>query len=169
MSFQGFLFGNQRLPILYTQFSNQDQPGNAVATSANEIRVAVGGNTYVGFRNQKSFRFLGIPYVNPPKRFVDSTPYPYSPMGQTILKKGSTQGRPVMFRIHGGGFTGGPGADPGSYGAILLLEKTLWWSIPITDSPHFRSSRFQGQTLKGTLVLEIKSMLLRLVAQAWGV
>ena len=129
MSFQGFPFGGQKLPVLCTQSSNQNQPGNAVATSANGINVLAGGNTYVGFRNQKSFRFLGIPYANPPKRFVYSTPF--SPTGQTIQataygsecaqsgagsenclflniqtpyipKQGSTQDlRPVMFWIHG--------------------------------------------------------------------
>ena len=82
LSFQEFPFGGLKLPVLCTQSSNQDQPGNAVAKPANEISVPAGENTYVGFRNQKSFRFLGIPYANPPKRFVYSTPY--SLTGQTI-------------------------------------------------------------------------------------
>ena len=74
--------GNNRLPVLCTQSSNQNLPGNAVATIGNEIAVASTGNDYIGFRNQKSFRFLGIPYANTPQRFT----YPslYTPTGQTI-------------------------------------------------------------------------------------
>lgn len=133
-TFQAFPFGNVALPVLCTQSSNQDQPGNAVATPSNQVAVASGGNTFIGFRNQKSFRFLGIPYADPPKRFVYSTLF--SPKGQTIQataygsqcaqvggvggedclflniqtpfipKVGSkSELRPVMFWIHGGGFT----------------------------------------------------------------
>ena len=155
LSFQGVPFGNVRLPVLCTQSSNQDQPGNAVATPANEISIPAGGNTYVGFRNQKSFRFLGVPYANPPQRFVYSTPY--SPTGQTIqataygsecaqggagsenclflniqtpyIPKQGSWGpqnlRPVMFWIHGGGFTGGSGADPGSDGGNLASREDI--------------------------------------------
>ena len=153
LSFQPFPFGGLKLPVLCTQSSNQDQPGNAVATSGNEIRISAGGNTYIGYRNQKSFRFLGIPYANPPERFVYSTPY--SPKGQTINataygsecaqggagsenclflniqtpyipKEGCNDNlRPVMFWIHGGGFTGGSGADPGSDGGNLASREDI--------------------------------------------
>jgi hypothetical protein len=153
LSFQPFPFGGLKLPVLCTQSSNQDQPGTVVATSRNEINVSAGGNTYTGFRNQKSFRFLGIPYANPPKRFAYTTPY--SPTGQTLSataygaqcaqigagsedclflniqtpylpKSGSTNSlRPVMFWIHGGGFVNGVGSDPGSDGGNLASREDI--------------------------------------------
>ena len=70
------------LPVLCTQSSNQDNPETAVPTRSNLISLASTGNTYIGFRNQKSFRFQGIPYADPPQRFVYSTLY--SAKGQTI-------------------------------------------------------------------------------------
>lgn len=54
------------LPVLCSQSSNFNQPGNSYATATNKIQVASGGNTFVGYRNQKSFRFLGIPYADAP-------------------------------------------------------------------------------------------------------
>ncbi|KAL9081451.1 MAG: hypothetical protein Q9157_000009 [Trypethelium eluteriae] len=134
------LTNNQtRLPILCTQSSMQNGPDNAVATASNEVIISSSGNSFVGFRNQKSFRFEGIPYANPPQRFEYSTVY--SQTGQTINataygpdcsqagdsdisedclfiniqtpyipRAGSTSGlKPVLFSIHGGGFTGGNG------------------------------------------------------------
>lgn len=137
------------LPVLCTQSSTQNGASNAVATSANSLRVPSAGNTYVGFRNQKSFRFVGIPYADPFERFEYSTVY--SAIGRTINatkygadcvqsgdasssedclflniqtpylpRVGSTENlRPVMFSIHGGGFTsgnggGGSGLDGGN-------------------------------------------------------
>ena len=128
---------NEKLPILCSQSSNQDSASNAVATSSNEISIKSTGNTYVGFRNQKSFRFVGIPYANPTARFEYSTVY--NKTGKTITattygpdcaqeydstsaegclfmniqtpyipKAGSKANlRPVLMSIYGGGFTGG--------------------------------------------------------------
>ncbi|KAK5113862.1 hypothetical protein LTR85_010395 [Meristemomyces frigidus] len=137
VTFLPVLSGNTPLPILCTQSSNQNNAGNAYATSSNEISVASGGNTYVGYRNQKSFRFEGIPYANQPGRFEYSTVY--NQTGQTIQataygqdctqaynggsgedclimqiqtpyipKAGSTANlKKVLVSIYGGGFTGG--------------------------------------------------------------
>ncbi|GKT48772.1 cholinesterase [Colletotrichum spaethianum] len=137
--------GYQTLPVLCTQSSNQNMAENAVATSANKITVASNGNAFVGFRNQKSFRFQGIPFANPPSRFEYSTLY--SPKGRVINataygpdcsqgsdlqvtpyipKAGSTKNlRPVHLWIHGGGFTGGNGADPGSDGGQLASREDI--------------------------------------------
>lgn len=129
----------QPLPVLCTQSSTQNGASNAQATASNELKIPSAGNTYVGFRNQKSFRFVGIPYADPFQRFEYSEVY--SATGQTINatkygadcvqagdatssedclflnvqtpyipRVGSTENlRPVMFSIHGGGFTGGNG------------------------------------------------------------
>jgi len=149
----GYQRGNQELPILCTQSSNQNEASNAVATASNELSIASSGNTYVGFRNQKSFRFIGIPYANQPARFEYSTVYnqtgqtiqatayggdcaqPYNPASvenclfiniQTpyIPKAGSTKGlKPVLFSIHGGGFTGGDGAADSGLDAGNLASR----------------------------------------------
>lgn len=56
---------NRKLPVLCAQSSNQNNASNAVATTSNEIAIKSAGNTYIGFRNQKSFRFDGIPFADP--------------------------------------------------------------------------------------------------------
>jgi phage tail protein X len=132
---------NEKLPVLCTQSNNATQAWASPATNQSQVVIAAGGNNIVGYRNKKSFRFLGIPYANPVKRFT----YPtlYSPKGQTIqataygsqcaqssggsedclflniqtpyIPKAQTRNylKPVMFWIHGGGFVGGTGADDG--------------------------------------------------------
>jgi len=75
LSFPLLSFSNPQLPVLCTQSSNESQPGTAIVTSKNSILVASGGNTYLGYRNLKSFRFLGIPYAETPVRFEYSRPF----------------------------------------------------------------------------------------------
>lgn len=153
LSFQPTAQGNAVLPVLCTQSSRASEPPNSTASKANEISVAAAGNTYVGYRNQKSFRFLGIRYANPPERF--QYPQKYTETGKVvnataygsqcvqvgggsedclflniqtpyIPKAGSTKGlRPVLFWIHGGGFTGGTGADPLSDGGNLASRDDI--------------------------------------------
>ncbi|MCJ1313970.1 hypothetical protein MMC25_007650 [Agyrium rufum] len=155
--------GLGKLPVLCTQSSSQDQPSTAVATSSNEVSVASTGNTFIGFRNLKSFRFLGIPYADQPERFTYSQAY--SKTGQTIQataygnqcpqygsgsenclflniqtpyipKAGSKKNlRPVQFWIHGGGFTGGSGADAGSDGGNLASREDI-----VTVTVNYRLS-----------------------------
>jgi hypothetical protein len=82
LSYPEIIYHELELPVLCTQSSTSNQPGNSKPTSTNTLQVASGGNTYVGFRNQKSFRFLGIPYANPPQRWTYSSLY--SSSGQII-------------------------------------------------------------------------------------
>lgn len=165
----------QNLPVLCTQSSNQDQPATSVANAANQIAVASTGNTYIGYRNQKSFRFLGIPYADPVERFVYSTPY--SAKGKTvnataygsecaqggagsedclfiniqtpyIPQEGSRDDlRPVMFWIHGGGFTGGSGADPLSDGGNLASREDI-----VVVNVNYRLSTLGFLAIPGTNV-----------------
>jgi Carboxylesterase family len=153
------------LPVLCSQSSNASQPPNSTAATSNEITVKAAGNEYVGFRNQKSFRFLGIRYADPPERFVYS--HLYSNTGETahataygsqctqpgvggedclflniqtpyIPKAGSIKNlRPVLFWIHGGGFTGGTGADPQTDGGNLASREDI---VVVTFNYRLRHS-----------------------------
>jgi len=82
LDFKPLPYGGPRLPVLCTQSANASQPTTAVATTQNEITVPAGGNTFVGYRNLKSWRFSGIPYADEPQRWHYSSVY--SGRGQTI-------------------------------------------------------------------------------------
>lgn len=153
LNFVSLPLGFVELPVLCTQSGTQNEPYNSYATPSNQVQVASSGNTYVGYRNQKSFRFLGIPYADPPTRFVYSKLYSLvgeiinaTAYGSQCAQSGSgsenclflniqtpyipKQGdksdlRPVMFWIHGGGFTGGSGADSLSDGSNLASREDI--------------------------------------------
>ncbi|KAL9081548.1 MAG: hypothetical protein Q9159_007267 [Coniocarpon cinnabarinum] len=165
--------GTKSLPILCTESSKADQPANSNATSTNTLSISSLGNSYVGYRNEKSFRFLGIPYADTPARFQYS--HPYSPKGQTLQattygsqcaqassgsedclflniqtpylpRLGSKKSlRPVMFWIHGGGFTGGSGADPLSDGGNLASREDI-----VTVTINYRLSTLGFLAIPGT-------------------
>ncbi|KAJ4371456.1 hypothetical protein N0V83_004673 [Neocucurbitaria cava] len=162
----------KELPVLCTQSANNGS-ASAGPVNGSTIAVASTGNIFVGYRNQKSFRFLGIPYADTPQRFKYSSLY--SKTGQTIQttsygaqcaqggsgsedclflniqtpyipKSGSKkQLRPVLFWIHGGGFTGGSGADPLSDGGNLASKEDL-----VVVSINYRLSTLGFLAIPGT-------------------
>lgn len=163
---------NKALPVLCTQSGNNGL-SNARPVNGTEVTVASGGNKFAGYRNQKSFRFLGIPYADPPKRFKYSAVY--SKKGQTIQATSygaqCAQGgsgsedclflniqtpyipkadlkqklRPVLFWIHGGGFTGGSGADALSDGGNLVSKEDV-----VVVSINYRLSTLGFLAIPGT-------------------
>ncbi|PLB52769.1 putative carboxylesterase [Aspergillus steynii IBT 23096] len=146
-----------KLPVLCTQSASTNSlsaPADRKhATQSGELRIVSEGNSYIGFRDQKSFRFLGIPYADLPERFAYSTLY--SPKSKTIHatkygascaqarggsedclflnvqtpyipRKNSKEGlKPVLFWIHGGDFTDGSGADSVTDGGNLASREDI--------------------------------------------
>lgn len=172
VSFSWSTGGRKDLPVLCTQSANNGSL-NAGPVNGSQISIAAADNTFVGYRNQKSFRFLGIPYADKPKRFTYSSLY--SKKGQTIQattyglqcaqggsgsedclflniqtpyipKAGSKMLlRPVLFWIHGGGFTGGSGADSLSDGGNLASKEDL-----VVVSINYRLSTLGFLAIPGT-------------------
>ncbi|MCJ1291316.1 hypothetical protein MMC34_002859 [Xylographa carneopallida] len=192
LTFQAAPAGGAPLPVLCTQSSNQDNVYSAAPSATNQISLTAGGNTYIGYRNQKSFRYLGIPYANQPARFTYSTLN--TPQGQTINateygsecpqygagsenclflniqtpyipEAGSTANlRPVMFWIHGGGFTGGTGADAGSDGGNLASREDI-----VVVTINYRLSTLGFLAIPGTSITGNYGIADQITALQWTI
>lgn len=179
----------KQLPVLCTQSANNGS-SSAGTVAGSEITVASSGNTFVGYRNQKSFRFSGIPYADKPQRWKYSSLH--SEKGQTIQataygsqcaqggsgsedclflniqtpyipKSGSKRNlRPVMFWIHGGGFTGGTGADPGTDGGNLASKEDL-----VVVEINYRLSTLGFLAIPGTNISGNYGIADQIVALDW--
>jgi hypothetical protein len=164
------------LPVLCSQSDTSNSPRNLQVTPVNQFKVPAAGNIYIGFRNQKSFRFQGIRFAPQPKRFEYSTPYtargltldatkygpqcmqPYSGGSEDCLflniqtpyipRAGKTDDlRPVHFWIHGGGFTGGSGATDNMDGGQLASREDI-----VTVEIQYRLSTLGFLAVPGTNV-----------------
>lgn len=181
--------GRKKLPILCTQSANNGS-SNAGPVAGSQVTVAAKDNIFVGYRNQKSFRFLGIPYADTPQRFKYSSIY--SKKDQTlqattygsncvqygagsedclflniqtpyIPKAGSKkQLRPVLFWIHGGGFTGGSGADGLSDGGNLASKEDL-----VVVNINYRLSTLGFLAIPGTDIKGNFGIADQIVALDW--
>jgi carboxylesterase type B len=190
-SFPAKLSSHRELPVLCTQSANNGS-SNAGPVAGSLLTVASGGNTYIGYRNQKSFRFLGIPYADTPQRWTYSNVY--SKKGQTIRataygsqcaqggsgsedclflniqtpyipKATSKQNlRPVMFWIHGGGFTGGSGADSLSDGGNLASAEDL-----VVVNINYRLSTLGFLAIPGTNITGNYGIADQITALDWVV
>lgn len=192
LSFSASREGGAELPVLCTQSSNDSQPPNSTADNLNGVSVVAADNVYGGYRNKKSFRFLGIRYAETPKRFeysqlfsgsgemVNATDYgdqcvqgsggsedclflniqtPYIP------KSGSTARlRPVLFWIHGGGFTGGTGSDPLSDGGNLASREDI-----VVVTINYRLSTLGFLAIPGTDIKGNFGIGDQIVALQWTV
>ncbi|KAL4980635.1 Alpha/Beta hydrolase protein [Aspergillus desertorum] len=153
LSHHPFPSQNIPLPVLCTQSSNDDNQRRGGFVQRQLIRVNSGDNMYIGSWDQKSFRFLGIPYADPLTRFsyarpysgkfrtIEATGYKSSCAQVTggsenclylniqtpyIPKRNCTAGlRPVLFWIHGGDFTAGAGSDPATDGGNLASREDI--------------------------------------------
>ncbi|KAG9228878.1 carboxylesterase family protein [Amylocarpus encephaloides] len=160
------------LRVICSQSSDGPQENG---TSVGQLSISSGGNNYIGYRNKKSFQFRGIPFADPPERFVHSRPY--SPKGKTIkataygsqcaqVDSGSEDClflniqtpyipkrdskprlRPVLFWIHGGGFSAGSSTDRRSDGGDLASREDV-----VVVSINYRLSTLGFLAIPGTNV-----------------
>ncbi|KAI1324354.1 putative carboxylesterase [Xylariaceae sp. FL0255] len=130
-----------KLPALCTQTQPGNLVGGFDAPPASALMTVASDDVYQGYRNKKAFWFAGIRYAEFPGRFKYSSLYkgngsvvPAQLAGSECLQYGSGSEdcfflnietpylpktgskkdlRPVVFWIHGGGFTSGQGAGNG--------------------------------------------------------
>lgn len=183
---------NASLPAICSNSAAQSEPQNSTATADTLVSITGGDNVYDGYLNKKSFRFLGIRYAQQPERFTYSQQY--QPQNQTINatgygsqclqggggsedcfflniqtpyipKAGSNSNlRPVMFWIHGGGFTGGTGADPLSDGSNLASREDL-----VVVTVNYRLSTLGFLAVPGTNVTGNYGIQDQITALQWTI
>ncbi|KAG9002775.1 hypothetical protein FRB94_004722 [Tulasnella sp. JGI-2019a] len=184
------LGANAKSPVLCTQSSAGTINSNSVPTAKNMIAVASGTNTFIGFRNAKSFRFLGIPYSNPTARFTYSTVY--SATHQTInatafgpqcyqtygepnseqcqflniftpyIPQGKTSLKPVLVWIHGGAFTSGSGSDPTADGGNMASRGDI-----VVVTINYRLSTLGFLAVPGTSITGNYGIADQITALEW--
>ncbi|EXJ87912.1 esterase/lipase [Capronia coronata CBS 617.96] len=128
LSFEPSAQADIELPVLCTQSSNASEPPNSTASTSSENTIAAAGNVYSCLYSGTGETANATTYGSQCTQvsggsedclFLNiQTPY--------IPKAGSSKDlRPVLFWIHGGGFTGGTGADPLSDGGNLASREDI--------------------------------------------
>ncbi|KAI0262433.1 alpha/beta-hydrolase [Gloeopeniophorella convolvens] len=132
---------NRILPALCSQSAPFRPASNQDKSSKWEVTISAKDLTVTGYRDHLSFRFLGLPYANPPERFTYSTLYSGAQkvfnatnIGSQCVQTGgggsenclflniftpfipkadtpASQLKPVVLHIHGGAFTSGSAND----------------------------------------------------------
>ncbi|KAJ5678233.1 Carboxylesterase type B [Penicillium maclennaniae] len=132
---------SKHLPVLCTQSAPYSTADTKDTNSTWQINIQSNNEHITGFRDRFSFRFFGLRYAPPAKRWTYSHVYEGQGRRASALDYGSScaQGstgsedcfflnvwtpylpgpkigqknlKPVMFWIHGGAFTSGMGSDP---------------------------------------------------------
>ncbi|KAL4908094.1 hypothetical protein BDW74DRAFT_115595 [Aspergillus multicolor] len=183
---------NVQLPVLCTQTSRGSDERRERSAQRQLIRVNSESNTYIGSRDRKSFRFLGIPYADPPTRFsyaklysgkfhtIQATEYGLSCVQfaggsenclylniQTsyIPKRNSTFGlRPVLFWIHGGDFTAGTGSEHVTDGGNLASREDI-----VVVTFNYRLSTLGFLAIPGTDIRGNYGFADQLLALEWTI
>ncbi|KAF8195298.1 cholinesterase [Mycena galopus ATCC 62051] len=137
-----------RLPVLCANSAPNRISNQTDLSPTWQVQVNSGALSVTGTRDHLSFRFLGIPYADEPARWTYSSLYTGPPtisaltFGSPCAQSGpsgaedclflniftpflpeestpTSKLKPVMFWIHGGGFTNGEGSDPNFDGGNL--------------------------------------------------
>ncbi|CAK5266547.1 unnamed protein product [Mycena citricolor] len=140
---------SQKLPVLCKNSAPNRISGQTDLSSTWQVNVKAGDLSVTGTRDHVSFRFLGIPFANPTQRWTYSSLYTgpseitalemgspcaqnggtgaedclflnvFTPFIPAKPKQSSTALKPVMFWIHGGGFTNGEASSADKDGGSL--------------------------------------------------
>ncbi|KAJ6494586.1 cholinesterase, partial [Mycena sanguinolenta] len=138
----------EELPVLCANSAPNKLSNQTDLSLTWQVQITSGNLSITGTRDHLSFRFLGIPYADTPGRWTYSSLYTGSKdisaltFGSPCAQSGSTgmenclflniftpflpeqstsltKLKPVMFWIHGGGFTNGEGSDSNFDGGNL--------------------------------------------------
>ncbi|KKK24306.1 hypothetical protein ARAM_006436 [Aspergillus rambellii] len=120
---------NLELPVLCTQTSTGSTADRGKNANRKLVRVRSEGNTYVGFRDQKSFRFLAVLFWIHGGGFTGGSSADPLTDGGNLASREDIVVVSINYRLSTLGFLAVPGTDlRGNYGIadqVLALEWTI--------------------------------------------